>query len=96
MFSRARPCPELIFPPPHQPESGSGRVKHKARRFEPRTVSFLGFWTDDVKQAYRTLRDKGVAVGGPPSEVVPLPGIHRRAFSFTGPNGIRLEIAERD
>ena len=64
-------------------------------QFGPGTISGLGFWTDDVERCYRVLKEKGAAVGGPPSERTSLPGIRRLAFSFEGLDGLPLEIAQR-
>jgi catechol 2,3-dioxygenase-like lactoylglutathione lyase family enzyme len=61
----------------------------------PGAISALGFWTDDVAQAYGELTQRGVAVGDPPSVCAPLPGMSRRAFVFAGLDGLRLEIAQR-
>ncbi len=61
----------------------------------PGAVGALGFWTDDVAQAYDELAQRGVAVGAPPSTRTPLPGMSRRAFAFEGLDGLRLEIAQK-
>ena len=61
----------------------------------PGAISAMGLWSDDVVQAYGELGRRGVAVGEPPSLQIPLSGISRRTFTFTGPDGLRLEIAER-
>ncbi len=61
----------------------------------PGAVSALGFWTDDIVQAYSELTQRGVVVGDPPSARTPLPGMSRRAFVFEGLDGLRLEIAQR-
>ena len=61
----------------------------------PGIVSGLGFWTDDVELCYRILKGQGVAVGGPPSERTPLPGVGRVAFNIEGLDGLPLEIAQR-
>ena len=58
-------------------------------------ISSLGFWTDDVVRAYRELVQRGMAVGGPPSDITPLPGMPRRAFTLEGLDGLRLEIAQK-
>ena len=62
--------------------------------YGPGIVHSLGFWTDDVDQAYWALKDAGVAVGAPPSELTPLPGVRKRAFTFQGPDGLPLELAQ--
>ena len=61
----------------------------------PGSIRGLGFWTDDVARAYRELVQRGVAVGGPPSDITPLPGMSRRGFTFEGLNGLRLEITQK-
>ena len=65
------------------------------RRYGAGTVTSMGFWTDDVDQAYGTMQDRGASVGGPPAQIAALPGVSRRAFTFEGLNGLRLEIAQR-
>ena len=67
----------------------------RPRRYGAGTVTSLGFWTDDVELAYRTMRDRRASVGAPPSEIATLPGIRRMAFTFDGLDGLRLEIAQR-
>ena len=68
---------------------------NEGRRMGAGAVTSLGFWTDDVEEAYRELGRSGVDVGEPPSDLAPLPGIRRRAFSFEGLEGLRLEVAQR-
>jgi len=63
--------------------------------YGPGIVRSLGFWTDDVDKAYQTLKDAGVAVGVPPSELTPLPGVRKCAFAFLSPDGLPLELAQR-
>jgi len=65
------------------------------RRLGPGAVTSLGFWTDDVEGAYRMVGRRGLDVGEPPSELAPLPNMRRRAFSFEGLDGLRLEVAQR-
>ena len=66
----------------------------KGKQLGPGAVTPLRFWTDDVEDAYRTLGRRGVAVGEP-SDLAPLPGMRRRAFTFEGLDGLRLEVAQR-
>ena len=68
---------------------------YRDKQLGPGIVSRLGFWTADVEKAYRELKQSSAAVGGPPSDCVPLPGLSRRAFEVEGPDGMPLEIAER-
>ena len=68
---------------------------NEGRRMGAGAVTSLGFWTDDVEEVYRELGRSGVDVGEPPSDLAPLPGIRRRAFSFEGLEGLRLEVAQR-
>jgi catechol 2,3-dioxygenase-like lactoylglutathione lyase family enzyme len=65
------------------------------RRLGLGAVTSLGFWTDDVEGAYRMVGRRGLDVGEPPSELAPLPNMRRRAFSFEGLDGLRLEVAQR-
>jgi catechol 2,3-dioxygenase-like lactoylglutathione lyase family enzyme len=68
---------------------------YKHKQFGPGIISRLGFWTDDVEQAYKELKAGGLDVDGPPSERIPLPGMRRLAFFLKGPDGLPLEIAQR-
>ena len=65
------------------------------QRLGPGAVISLGFWTDDVEQAYHALKQDGVDVGPPPAPISPVAGMSRRAFTFAGLDGLRLEIAQR-
>ena len=65
------------------------------KKFGSGAVTSLGFWTDDVEDTYGALTDRGVDIAEPPSDLAPLPGMRRRAFSFEGLDGLRLEVAQR-
>jgi len=62
---------------------------------EAGAVRSLGFWTDDVEQACRVLKDRGIELEGPPSERAPFPHIRRIAFTFRDPDGFLLQVAQR-
>ena len=62
-------------------------------RLGPGAVTSLGFWTDDVEEAYKVLCDHTLTADEP-AELAPL-GMPRRAFAFEGFDGLRLEVAQR-
>ncbi len=56
-------------------------------------VTGIALSTDNVDLAYRTLRDKGVAVSAP-AEELPLPEIRRRVINLLDPDGLPVKIVQ--
>ena len=73
----------------------SGGRDTQEKTLGPRIVSKLGFWIDRIDQQYDALKQRGVAVGGPPGEYKVICGITRQAFSSDGFDGLPLEIVQQ-
>ena len=67
----------------------------RGRTVGPGSIRAMGFWTDDVNQAYGTLVSRGLAIEAEPGPRSPLPEVPRRGFTFKGLGGMLLEIAQR-
>ena len=61
----------------------------------PGSIRGLGFWIDDVDDAFRALVAKGLQVYEEPGSKSPLSTVPRRGFTFQGLGGMTLEIAQR-